>query len=126
MATFAFAANDSLYEINGAVFNERNKTNGPKALVKVERHKGNENSFKVKPTSANIPVQDTFCISLKKGAEQWLEMEKNTDYFVCVDDSKGGFWKVKDFSYKKETDNCIQLYSGNFVKSGKIQYATRM
>ena len=121
-----FASVDSLYEIDGSAFNERNKTKGPKALVKVERHKGNENSFKVKPTSANIPVQDTFRISLKKGAEQWIEMEKNTDYFVCVDDSKGGFWKIKNLSYTKESENCIRLNSGNFVKSGKIQYATRM
>lgn len=126
MTAIAFASVDSLYEIDGSAFNERNKTKGPKALVKVERHKGNENSFKVKPTSANIPVQDTFRISLKKGAEQWIEMEKNTDYFVCVDDSKGGFWKIKNLSYTKESENCIRLNSGNFVKSGKIQYATRM
>lgn len=120
------ASVDSLYEIDGSAFNERNKTKGPKALVKIERHKTNENFLKEKSISANIPVQDTFHVSLKKGVEQWLELEKNTDYSVCIDDSKGGFWKIKDFSYKKTSDSCIQLYSGNYVKSGKIQYATKM
>lgn len=48
----------------------------------------------------------------KRGVEQWLELDKNTDYSVCIDDSKGGFWKIKDFSYKKTFDSCIQLNSG--------------
>ena len=79
----------------------------------------------MKPTSANIPVQD-ISFSLKKAPNSGSEMEKNTDYFVCVDDLKGGFWKIKNLSYTKESENCIRLNSGNFVKSGKIQYATRM
>src|SRR5574344_1906669 len=109
MTAIAFASVDSLYEIDGSAFNERNKTKGPKALVKIERHKTNENFLKEKSISANIPVQDTFHVSLKKGVEQWLELEKITDY-----------------SYKKTSDSCIQLNSGNYVKSGKIQYATKM
>src|SRR5574344_1900502 len=107
-----FASVDSLYAIDGSAFNERNKTKGPKALVKIERQKPNENFLKEKSISANIPVQDTFHVSLKKGVEQWIEMEKNTAYSVCIDDSKGGFWKIKDFSYKKTSDSCIQLNSG--------------
>jgi hypothetical protein len=122
MAAIAFASVDSLYEIDGSAFNERNKTKGPKAFVKIERHKVNENSFEEKSTFSNKSAQDTLHVSLKKGAEQWLEMEKNTVYYVCVDDSKGGFWKIKGFSYKIGSDNCIQLNSGNFVKSGEIHY----
>lgn len=121
-----FASVDSLYEIDGSAFNERNKTKGPKAFVKIERHKTNENFLKEKSTFSNNSAQDTLHVSLKKGLEQWLELEKNTDYSVCIDDSKGGFWKIKDFSYKKTSDSCIQLNSGNYVKSGKIQYATKM
>lgn len=122
----ALASVDSLYEIDGSAFNERNKAKGPKAFVKVERHKVNENSFEEKSTFSNNSAQDTLHVSLKKDTEQWLEMEKNTVYSVCVDDSKGGFWKIKDFSYKNGSDNCIQLNSGNFVKSGEIHYATKM
>lgn len=121
VAVLAFAASDSLYEINGAVFNERNKTNGPKALVKVKRHKA-----KIKPTSANVSVLDSFPVSLKAGTEQWFEMEKNTDYSLCIEDYRGGIWKTKDFSYQKSPDSCIHVNSGNYVKSGKIQYATKM
>lgn len=121
VAVLAFAASDSLYEINGAVFNARIKTNGPKALVKVKRHKA-----KIKPTSANVSVQDSFPVSLKAGTEQWFEMEKNTDYFLCIEGYRGGIWKTKDFSYQKSPDSCIQVNSGNYVKSGKIQYATKM
>ena len=117
MATFANAAVDSLY-----------KAKGSKALVKVKRSMGKDN-IHLEPhyLSPHIRyiIQDSIHISLKK-PEQWIEMEKNTAYSVCVNDSKGGFWIVNDFSYNKETDNCIQLYSGNFVKSGKIQYATKM
>lgn len=121
VAVLAFATSDSLYEINGAVFNARDKTNGPKALVKVKRHKA-----KIKPTSANIPVQDSFLVSLKTGAEQWFEMEKNTHYSLCIEGYRGGIWKTKDFSYQRTSDSCIQINSGNYVKSGKIQYATKM
>lgn len=56
---------------------------------------------------------------------RWLEMEKNTAYSVCVDDDDG-FWKVEDFKYEKEGSSCFRLHSGNYVKNGKILYATRM
>ena len=124
MAAVAFASVDSLYEIDGSAFNERNRTKGPKALVNVGRSIGKD-AIPLEPHYIRYITQDTIHISLKK-SEQWIEMEKNTAYSICVDDSKGGIWKVKDFSYNKETDNCIQLYSGNYVKSGKIQYATKM
>jgi hypothetical protein len=123
---FSFAANDSLYEMDGSAFNERDKTKGPKALIKVKRSIDiKKDSVRAEPRSVSYTAQDTLHISLKDSVH-WYEMEKNTAYSICVDDSKGGIWKVKDFSYNKETDNCIQLYSGNYVKSGKIQYATKM
>lgn len=124
MAAVAFASVDSLYEIDGSAFNERNRTKGPKALVNVGRSIGKD-AIPLEPHYIRYITQDTIHISLKK-SEQWIEMEKNTAYSICVDDSKGGIWKVNDFSYNKETDNCIQLYSGNYVKSGKIQYATKI
>lgn len=121
-----FASVDSLYEIDGSAFNERNKTKGPKALVNVGRSMGKDNiAIERHDPHIGYIIQDSIHISLKK-SEQWLELEKNTDYSVCIDDSKGGFWKIKDFSYKKTSDSCIQLNSGNYVKSGKIQYATKM
>jgi len=126
MTAVAFASVDSLYEIDGSAFNERNRTKGPKALVNVGRSMGKDNiAIERHDPHIGYIIQDSIHISLKK-SEQWLEMEKNTAYSICVDDSKGGIWKVNDFSYNKETDNCIQLYSGNYVKSGKIQYATKM
>ena len=75
----------------------------------------------LKPFTAS---QDTFHIPLKDSVA-WLEMEKNTDYTICVDGSDKGLWKVKDFSYEKAGD-CIQLNSGNYVKNGKIQYVTQI
>ncbi len=68
--------------------------------------------------------QDTFHIPLKDSVV-WLEMEKNTDYTICVDGADKGLWKVKDFSYEKVGD-CIRLNSGNYVKNGKIQYVTQI
>ena len=115
MPAIAFASVDSLYEISN-----------PKALVNVGRSMGKDNiAIERHDPHIGYIIQDSIHISLKK-SEQWIEMEKNTAYSICVDDSKGGLWKVNDFSYNKETDNCIQLYSGNYVKSGKIQYATKM
>lgn len=73
---------------------------------------------------AFVASQDTFRIPLKDSVV-WLEMEKNTDYTICVDGSDKGLWKVKDFSYEKAGD-CIQLNSGNYVKNGKIQYVTQI
>lgn len=125
-AAVAFASVDSLYEIDGSAFNERNRTKGPKALVNVGRSMGKDNiAIERHDPHIGYIIQDSIHISLKK-SEQWIEMEKNADYSVCVDDSKGGIWKVKNFSYTKESENCIRLNSGNYVKSAKIQYATRM
>lgn len=71
-------------------------------------------------------MQDSFLVSLKAGAEQWFEMEKNTHYSLCIEGYRSGIWKTKDFSYQRTSDSCIQINSGNYVKSGKIQYATKM
>lgn len=76
------------------------------------------------PLRALVASQDTFHIPLKDSVA-WLEMEKNTDYTICVDGSDKGLWKVKDFSCEKVGD-CIQLKSGNYVKNGKIQYVTQI
>ncbi len=114
----AFAAKDSLYEINGTVFDKEHGPRGPKAIVKVSRAVP-----RIKPLRAS---EDSFQVSLKGGGDvRWLEMEKNTVYSVCVDDDDG-FWKVEDFKYEKEGSSCIRLHSGNYVKNGKILYATRM
>lgn len=118
IAVLAFAAKDSLYEINGTVFNKEHGPRGPKAVVKVSR-----TVPRIKPLRAS---EDSFHVSLRKNGDvRWLEMEKNTVYSICVDDDDG-FWKVEDFKYEKEGSSCIRLHSGNYVKNGKIQYATRM
>lgn len=118
IAVLAFAAKDSLYEINGTVFNKEYGPRGPKAIVKV--------SHAVPRTKPLRASEDSFHASLKRdGDERWLEMEKNMVYSVCVDDDDG-FWKVEDFKYEKEGSYCIRLHSGNYVKNGKIQYATKM
>ncbi len=118
IAVLAFAAKDSLYEINGTVFDKEHGPRGPKAIVKVSR-----TVPRMKPLRAS---EDSFQVSLKRGGNvRWLEMEKNTVYSICVDDDDG-FWKVEDFKYEKEGSSCIRLHSGNYVKNGKIQYATRM
>ncbi len=118
IAVLAFAAKDSLYEINGTVFDKEHGPRGPKAIVKVSR-----TVPRMKPLRAS---EDSFQVSLKRGGDvRWLEMEKNTVYSICVDDDDG-FWKVEDFKYEKEGSSCIRLHSGNYVKNGKIQYATRM
>ena len=88
MAAVAFASVDSLYEIDGSAFNERNRTKGPKALVNVGRSIGKD-AIPLEPHYIRYITQDTIHISLKK-SEQWIEMEKNTAYSICVDDSKGG------------------------------------
>jgi len=74
--------------------------------------------------SVSFSEPDQFRVSLRKSA-RWLEIEKNGVYTICTDDAYDGFWKVDGFSYKKDK-NCVRLNSGNFVKSGKIWYVTKM
>lgn len=55
----AFAAKDSLYEINGKVFDMEHGQSGPKAIVKVSR-----TVPRIKPLRAS---EDSFQVSLKGG-----------------------------------------------------------
>src|SRR5690554_126985 len=74
---FSFAANDSLYEMDGSAFNERDKTKGPKALIKVKRSIDiKKDSVRAEPRSVSYTAQDTLHISLKDSVH-WYEMEKN-------------------------------------------------
>ena len=114
-----FSANDKLYEIDGRIVDIHNKTNGPKALVKLNNSIENNN----RKAEQVYSIRDTFQISLQDSIH-WLEMEKNTDYTICIEDVNEGLWKGNDFSYKKE-QNCILLNSGNYVKNGKIWYVTK-
>ena len=118
ISSIAFATKVNLYEVDGSTVHNANRTKGPKALVKTERtQKGHD----VKSVYA---IHDSFNVSFKDSVS-WLEMEKNTDYTICTDDAHDGTWKGTDFSFKKE-NNCIQLNSGNYVKSGKLWYVTNM
>lgn len=116
-STLAIA--ESLYDINGVRVGVHNKTNGPKALVKLNNSIENNN----RKAEQVYSIRDTFQISLQDSIH-WLEMEKNTDYTICIEDVNEGLWKGNDFSYKKE-QNCILLNSGNYVKNGKIRYVTK-
>ena len=115
-----FSANDKLYEIDGRIVDIHNKTNGPKALVKLNNSIENNN----RKAEQVYSIRDTFQISLQDSIH-WLEMEKNTDYTICIEDVNEGLWKGNDFSYKKE-QNCILLNSGKYVKNGKIWYTTKL
>ncbi|MBO5423820.1 MAG: hypothetical protein J6A06_08575, partial [Fibrobacteraceae bacterium] len=106
-----FADQQSIYEIDGTVVRSYNKTNGPKALVKLSYGTEKNNSDLEQVYS----IRDSFQISLKDSI-YWLEMEKNTDYTICIEEANEGLWKGNDFSYKKE-QNCILLNSGNYVKN---------
>ena len=104
----------NLYEVDGTKVDNANRTKGPKALVKKDRMQKGHGGESV------YAIQDTFNIS-SKDSVAWLEMEKNTDYTICIEEANEGLWKGNDFSYKKE-QNCILLNSGNYVKNGKIWY----
>ena len=116
-STLAIA--ESLYDINGVRVGVHNKTNGPKALVKLNNSIENNN----RKAEQVYSIRDSFQISLQDSIH-WLEMEKNTDYTICIEEANEGLWKGNDFSYKKE-QNCILLNSGNYVKNGKIWYVTK-
>ena len=117
----ALAMAESLYDMNGSRVDLHNKTKGPKALVKTESTVKNEHSSSIVIRSP----QDTFFIS-KESSEQWLEMEKNTNYSICIqNDDENGFWKGKNFSYEK-TGTCIKINSGKYIKSGQLQYVTSL
>ncbi len=120
LCTISYAAKESLYEINGAGFDSLKKTKGPKALVKVNNYVDKKNQM----LKSVYVDQDSFRVSLRDSVH-WLEMEKNTDYTICTDDASDGMWKGMDFPFKRE-NNCIQLNSGNYVKSGKLWYVTNM
>ena len=118
ISSIALATKVNLYEVDGTKVDNANRTKGPKALVKKDRMQKGHGVESV------YAIQDTFNIS-SKDSVAWLEMEKNTDYTICTDDAHDGMWKGTGFSFKKE-NNCIQLNSGNYVKSGKIWYVTNM
>lgn len=117
----SFAGSVSVYEIDGQKVGPYNKTRGPKAVVSVE-HRVKDSNYQLDTLTIS---QDTILVSLKDSVH-WLEMEKNTIYSVCVDDAHGGIWKAIGLNYREQNKNCIQLHSGNYVKSAKIQYATKM
>ena len=118
--SFVLAANVSWHEIDGSKVTENNRAKGPKALVKQIQSKVKKHSI-LKDVYIN---QDSFRVALRDSIH-WLEMEKNTDYTICSDDANDGMWKSTDFSFRKVND-CVQLNSGNYVKSGKIWYVTNM
>lgn len=119
----SFANEVSIYEIDGRLFNSLKKTKGPKILVKSIDDSLNVVGDIVSEKSIFIN-RDTVYVALQDSIH-WLEVEKNRAYIICSDDVRDGMWKGADFSYKKE-NNCIQLNSGNYVKSGKIWYVTNM
>ncbi|MCQ2286946.1 MAG: formylglycine-generating enzyme family protein [Bacteroidales bacterium] len=113
-------AETSQYELNGQSLDNR-KTRNPKAVVSVEK------SFLEHPQmqKKDLVGQDTLVVSLNKG-EQWLELEKNRVYSVCIENGTYGKWKADDFEYSVVDSECVNLKSGNYVKNGKIQYVTQM
>ncbi|SHL73573.1 Sulfatase-modifying factor enzyme 1 [Fibrobacter sp. UWT2] len=115
-------AKESLYEVDGAKVG--NKTNGPKALIHVFSEKTPSRSISDRSKSDIYAEQDTFFIS-PKASELWLEMEKNSNYTICLENEENGIWKGNDFPYEKDC-SCIKLNSGNYVKNGKIQHITQM
>lgn len=120
MSFVACYAGVSLYEMNGVLVGKENRAKGPKALVK-----GNlSNATKISKQAVFYADKDSFHVALHDSVH-WLEMEKNTDYMICTDDVNDGVWKGADFSFKKK-NNCIQLNSGNYVKSGTLWYVTKM
>lgn len=115
-------AKESLYEVDGAKVG--NKTNGPKALIHVFSEKKPSRSISDRSKSDIYAEQDTFFIS-SKASELWLELEKNSNYTICLENEENGIWKGNDFPYEKDC-SCIKLNSGNYVKNGKIQHITQM
>lgn len=118
ISSIALATKVNLYEVDGTKVDNANRTKGPKALVKKDRMQKGHGVESV------YAIQDTFNIS-SKDSVAWLEMEKNTDYTICTDDAHDGMWKGTGFSFKKE-NNCIQLNSGKYIKSGQLQYVTSL
>lgn len=111
-------ATTNLYEVDGSKVDNIKRTKGPKALVKT-KHIQKDYS-----TNSVYAIQDSLYVSLKDSIS-WLEMEKNKDYTICIDDVRDGFWKSPNIFVKKKK-NCILLNSGNLVKSNRIQYVTQI
>ena len=105
--------------MDGHKVNPYNKVRGPKAVVVVSHQQRNYVDL-----DSSVISQDTVFVSLTDSV-LWLEMEKNTVYSVCAENSYGGVWTVVGFNYRKQNDNCIQLYSGNYVKTATINYSIK-
>lgn len=119
-------AKETLYEMDGTNVGGTSKTKGPKALVHL--YHGKNNPFTVSSDSrmyinsdernfVNVGLQDSVI---------WLEVEKNTEYSICIEGSdEKGSWMVNDFSYERD-GICVRLKSGNYVKNGMIKYVSHM
>lgn len=114
----AYSSEQKLYEINGSLFDSHRKTNGPKAVVSVI---DNSNKSKVKDF---ISFDQDKKIFVLKDSLQWIEIQKNTTYSLCLDEKlNGGHWTAKNISVEKK-DSCILLYSGSSVKSAGLEYVS--
>lgn len=113
-------AGEGVYELNGQKVESVGASRKPKAIALRSQEQP-----RPRQSVSVTPVQDSFLVSLVDSI-QWLTVEKNKDYTICVDDPGEGIWKIKQFSFQKNLNNCVRLNSGNFVKSGKIDYVTKM
>ena len=119
----------SVYAINGKklgatdcekvseCFTKGNR-NYKQAMVFVEK----KNALKsIKTLASNAESLDTFNIVLDD-VEQWIEVEKNQVYSLCIDDSTSGNWFISDLSYRLQSDNCLQIHTGYLTRLATVQY----
>ena len=117
----------SVYAINGKklgatdcekvseCFTKGNR-NYKQAMVFVEK----KNALKsIKTLASNAESLDTFNIVLED-IEQWIEVEKNQVYSLCIDASTSGNWFVSGVLFRMQNEKCIQIQSGNEVNSSKV------
>ncbi len=64
--------------------------------------------------------QDTIWTDLKDTVI-WIATEKNKIESICVNDSNVGMWVVLNGSHRVQSDNCMQIHSGNIVGISTFQ-----
>lgn len=129
--SFIYAIEYDVYGVDGKVLGTLNcSTNTEciqfafakftKAIVLVKKN----DTIKIpKLLAANLISEDSLNVTLKDTAI-WLETDKNKIQSICINDSNG-IWNVNDFAYKIESKNCLQINTGNFVKSAMLRYVSK-
>ena len=81
----------------------------------------NDKMYRGQQNARNIASRDTVYIS-SDDSISWIEMEKNSLESLCLSSRLTGMWVLSDSLYSIQSDNCVQINTGNVIKLSTVKY----